>query len=335
MLEATPKRRYFRLAVAWMFVGLSAALWIGIVFCYALRPDACAAVTIFPAWVWPLFGVLLAALSWPRREAVHRRSAVGIMLGLWLIFLLCFAEESRSIWRPVSPAARRSDRVRIVSLNCNAGDALAAAEATASHPDIVLLQEAPARGDVQQLARRVFGDKARVAWGPDGAILARGTVTEVALPPAEAVNFAQARVQLKPGVEVNVFSLRLLPAVFRFDLWSPACWRAQTANRRARRAMLQAIARRMNALPINEAIILGGDFNAPQGDAVFRELKPRLRDAFKEAGRGWGNTIINDFPVLRIDQIWISRHFQAQSVSAHSTANSDHRLVICDLLLTP
>ena len=53
-------------------------------------------------------------------------------------------------------------------------------------------------------------------------------------------------------------------------------------------------------------MILGGDFNAPQGDAAFRPLAPRLRDAFRDGGQGWGNTITNDTPFLRIDQVWVS-----------------------------
>jgi endonuclease/exonuclease/phosphatase (EEP) superfamily protein YafD len=80
-------------------------------------------------------------------------------------------------------------------------------------------------------------------------------------------------------------------------------------------------------------LIVGGDFNAPAGDAVFRLLRPRLRDAFAEAGCGWGNTIINDFPFARIDQIWIGRHWQAIAVQAQPSAHSDHRIVIADLLL--
>ena len=78
---------------------------------------------------------------------------------------------------------------------------------------------------------------------------------------------------------------------------------------------------------------MGGDFNAPAGDAIFELLYPNLRDAFGEAGVGWGNTITNDYPFLRIDQVWVSHHFQVQRVISRKTAFSDHRMVICDLQL--
>jgi hypothetical protein len=80
-------------------------------------------------------------------------------------------------------------------------------------------------------------------------------------------------------------------------------------------------------------VVLGGDFNAPQGDAVFRCLTPRLHDAFREGGRGWGDTITNDVPFLRIDQVWVSRVFRAVSVVTRRTRHSDHRFVVCDLTI--
>ena len=141
----------------------------------------------------------------------------------------------------------------------------------------------------------------------------------------------QARVTLTTGREIEVISTRLLPAVFRADLWSPDCWREQTENRRDRREQLRAIARRIGSTAA--PVIVGGDFNAPQGDAVFRLLRPKLHDAFNESGLGWGDTIINDFPVLRIDQISVSGAFRSHAVVARGTRNSDHRMVICDLSL--
>ena len=78
-------------------------------------------------------------------------------------------------------------------------------------------------------------------------------------------------------------------------------------------------------------MIVGGDFNAPQRDAALSVLGPQLRDAFPEAGQGWGDTIINEAPFLRIDQVWISPTLHPRTVTAHRTIHSDHRLVVCDL----
>ena len=144
----------------------------------------------------------------------------------------------------------------------------------------------------------------------------------------------QARVRLASGTEVEVFSIRLVPAVFRLDLWSPECWREQSRNRRKRRDQLRTIAKRIESLPADLPVIVGGDFNAPQGDAVFRSLKPRLRDAFREGGHGWGDTVINELPFIRIDQVWVSGAFRVVNVVARGTRHSDHRMVVCDLTIS-
>ena len=71
------------------------------------------------------------------------------------------------------------------------------------------------------------------------------------------------------------------------------------------------------------------------GARLFRILKPHLRDAFAEGGSGWPNTIINDTPWSRIDQIWISHHFAVRSGQVLRTEYSDHRMVVIDLVLRP
>jgi vancomycin resistance protein VanJ len=79
--------------------------------------------------------------------------------------------------------------------------------------------------------------------------------------------------------------------------------------------------------------ILGGDFNTPVPDAVFKLLH-RFHDAHREAGRGWGNTAVNNLPIARPDQIWL-KGLHAISVRAIRTQNSDHRLVLADIQVPP
>lgn len=127
-------------------------------------------------------------------------------------------------------------------------------------------------------------------------------------------------------------SLRLVPPVVQFDLWSPGCWQAYAENRRVRREQLREVAEYLATIPSAVPIILGGDFNAPGGDAIFRLLRPRLHDAFAEGGTGWGNTALNDLPVSRIDQLWVSQLFRAHALHAQRTQNSDHRMVVSYLV---
>jgi hypothetical protein len=60
-------------------------------------------------------------------------------------------------------------------------------------------------------------------------------------------------------------------------------------------------------------------------------LRPRLSDTFRNAGRGWGATGTNEYPLFRVGQIWTSDSLQAESVTVRKTLHSDHRMVVCDL----
>ncbi|HVW01931.1 MAG TPA: endonuclease/exonuclease/phosphatase family protein, partial [Planctomycetaceae bacterium] len=199
-------------------------------------------------------------------------------------------------------------------------------------PDIILSQESPGKQSVAALAGELFGEVGASLAGPDAAILVRGRIMEHGVPAGAPGNAVWARVKLASGPEVLVVSLRLEPCPIRFDLWSADCWSSQRANRQLRRRQLAAI---LEALPEARGIpvIVGGDFNAPAGDPVFRAFPRGFRDAFREAGRGWGDTIVNQVPMQRIDQIWIDRGLLAANAGALRTINSDHRLVWADLWL--
>ncbi|MBW3636993.1 MAG: endonuclease/exonuclease/phosphatase family protein, partial [Armatimonadetes bacterium] len=290
------KTPWHRLSQA--LIAVSALLCLGLTLCYWLRPDALAAITIFPVGCWFLLGLLVTGLGWNRKL----RRQVKWMGAMWLFFLILFADEPRSILRTLLPrsGAEGARSLRVVSFNCSVGDPLAAAEVAKWNPDVVLLQESPSRADVERLARRLFGKEGDFHWGVDGSILARGKLTPRPLPPALRSYFVQAHLQLPQGQEIEVLSLRLMTPPFRLDVWSPACWEAYRHNRRLQTAQMGAIQEQLSVVPPERAILLGGDFNAPQGDAIFGALRPRLRDSFAHAGRSWGNTIINDFPALRI-----------------------------------
>lgn len=310
----------------------SALLGAALAVVYAWRPDGCAAVTVAPPWAWLVPGLALAALDLRSRRG-------WVVVAGWSAFLLAFAGEPWSLGRGLArtgtfaPGVGRPPRgaIRVVSLNCAAGDARAAEEVAAYGPDVVLLQESPGRAAVDRLARAWFGDEAGVVHGFDAALIVRGRAEAAALPPALLGYFVQARVRLARGPELEVVSTRLVPAALRIDLWSPDCWREQAANRRRRRRQARAIADRVRACPV--PVIVGGDMNAPPGDGALREFGPGLADAFDRAGLGWGGTIINEAPFLRIDQVWVGPTIRPLAVTAHPTAHSDHRLVACDLAI--
>jgi len=78
-------------------------------------------------------------------------------------------------------------------------------------------------------------------------------------------------------------------------------------------------------------IVMAGDFNTPARMSSLGPLRRRLRDAWREAGRGWGATITNDFPVERIDQCWVSDSIRVLDARVRPSRLSDHRMLIVDL----
>lgn len=303
---------------------VSLALCAALAVVYALRPDGAAAVTVFPVWAWLLPGLLVAAAGWTKP-----RWALLAALA-WVLYLGALAEEPGSLWRGRTTApVPGPGGLRVVTLNCAGGSEAAAGEVVAYHPDVVLLQEAPARAAVARLGRTLYGPAATVVWSPDAALLCRGPAQPVALP--RDLDFAVAARRHDPGGESLLVSLRLTPPLVRLDLWNPVCWRDQAANRRLRREQVAALAQWLRRQP-DTAVVVGGDFNAPGRDGAVRPLRSLLRDAFPAAGRGWPNTHMSDLPLWRIDQIWTSTALQPLTLRADATRNSDHRLLACDLV---
>jgi endonuclease/exonuclease/phosphatase (EEP) superfamily protein YafD len=322
-----PRTVHKRLIIysAWVSAVISALLCIAIAVCYAWRLDAWAAVTVFPFWVWPLAGIVLVVAA---RRQVDRRFTLAVGLA-WCIVMFVFADHPLKLLRLTPSRDKRT--LRLVSLNC-AGDRLAVAEVAALRPDIVLIQESPGGAPLVALARELFGKDGQVLVGIDASIVARGTIEALPLSDSATMNAVFARLQLPDGPELEVVSLRLEAPIVRIDLWSPQCWREQTANRQRRRKQLEAILSAVSMTKGHRPLIIGGDFNAPPRDAIFQLLSP-LHDAFAQAGRGWGNTIINPAPFLRIDQVWLSPQLQAVDVYSRRTEHSDHRMVVCDIAI--
>jgi vancomycin resistance protein VanJ len=299
--------------------------------CYVVEPDACAAVTVWPPWVWAAPGLVLTLIGCRGRG----RRVLLVACCAWLAYLVILCEEPKSVllgpvWAHSAADVPRSRVLRVVSVNCAGGSAAAAGEVAALHPDVVLLQESPSKGDVEALGRRLFGRRAGVAWGVDCSILADGKLKDGSdVPPCANA----ARLKLRCGVEVELMSIRLTPPVFDTNVWAPRYWREQAALRRVHGDELSEVGHWLDEHASAAPIIAGGDLNAPGWDGALKELPSRLRDTFTERGIGWGNTVLNEMPVLRFDQIRASREFRVLAVRAYRTKHSDHRMVVCDLEL--
>ena len=328
-----PKNKLLR-AVKGLCLTCSALLWLFVLACYSLQPDYCAVLTIWPPWIWLLPGLGMLILGWMR---VARRPAVVLLL-LWLGFAGLFSEEPRSLIRSFSKpktqewqlARLKGQALRVISFNCVSKEGIAA-EVAKYQPDIVLLQESPKKKETEALARQLFGAEGSYLWSHDESIIVHGSI--MAVPPESPGDFVHGDAVLISGQEVEIVNTHIYSRIYNFKFWTKEAWRDQALTRQKQMEQAQKVAARLKTVQTGRPLILGGDFNAPHGDKVFGLFRGRLTDAFNKAGVGWGNTFSNHHPLVRIDQLWLDDHFRPLSVRAQRSERSDHRMVICDLII--
>ena len=319
----------------------SALLHAGICACYLRRWDKAAALTVYPFWAWGAVGFAMAFVAW----VVGRRRFPLVLAGVWLVTVIVGADETRPLLRGRSnrpaagPAPTQTDGrrpLRLVTFNCRAGiwHPETAAEVLAWHPDIVLFQEAPVPGELRKLAARLVEGDPDGHWegGWQCGIVAKGRLSRslAGFQPHSLLS----TVEVMPGRFLDVACVHLQSAATDMRLWLPDTWRRHLRNRLSRRAELQRLLDVQRFIQQQHPAIIGGDFNAPAGDAIFRLLDQRgFRDLFREAGAGWPDTYPNQAPVLRIDHLRGNDRIQPVRAFTVRSQGSDHRMVVCDFLL--
>jgi endonuclease/exonuclease/phosphatase family metal-dependent hydrolase len=83
------------------------------------------------------------------------------------------------------------------------------------------------------------------------------------------------------------------------------------------------------------ALIVAGDFNLPAESRALREDWSSLRNAFSEAGWGFGHTMFAGRHRVRIDHVLVSREFAVHGAHVLSGFPSEHQPVVVELTLEP
>lgn len=71
-------------------------------------------------------------------------------------------------------------------------------------------------------------------------------------------------------------------------------------------------------------VVVTGDFNDTPQSYAYRKIKRGLKDAFRIAGKGFGNTYAGELPSFRIDYVMYSKDFIAQEFKRIKSKHSDH-----------
>ncbi|MCG8410022.1 MAG: endonuclease/exonuclease/phosphatase family protein [Bacteroidales bacterium] len=80
-------------------------------------------------------------------------------------------------------------------------------------------------------------------------------------------------------------------------------------------------------------VFICGDFNDAPISYTYHTISKNLKDSFKEAGRGFGNTYLGKFPSFRIDYILYNDKIQCSSFQIPKVKLSDHYPVIGEFYL--
>ena len=105
------------------------------------------------------------------------------------------------------------------------------------------------------------------------------------------------------------------------DLYSNPCY-----SREAAFQGLSDLVERSKGGPI----LVLGDFNTPADSVHADWLRRDLQNAFEVAGKGRAETWPAPFPVLAIDQIWLSPSLNVQRTRYAWSLESDHRAVLAE-----
>ena len=275
--------------------------------------------TFWGAWISIAPPALVSLVLVP--IVIRLRSWAGAAL---LVAFFTFTTE----WpRFGSETNAAGDTLRLVSWNIGAGNTNWASAAMPLEPDIVLVQESSKPVSLW--------DGFQWSGTPDPGTLTHFPVK--VLPTEKVGPWTEPQLLLVEvqGKKLLLANVRLMLPSAVIQLVAPLeerpleNYHARTGQYGKLAALLTSTAESVDA----DAIILAGDFNVPARMQSLAPLRKFLRDAWPEAGVGWGATMPEFLPLARIDHVWVSEAIEIRSARVERLAGSDHRAVIVDFAI--
>ena len=317
--------------------------WAGFCWCVVLVLVAVALLKSFwhdGAWPLILINAFTFYLYWPAYVVLafalitQRRALAMVSAGVVACHLYCIAPDLRPPrWAVSAEAAAATDAraIRIYYANVQArnrqiDDILA--EARSFDPDVIVLAEMHQWWWGELTRQRPFA-----ADYPFGTDLDRRNAGDVAVFSRLPVQrFGQIPIA---GRYVLALDLPLGDQMLRlFALHSP---RPTPDSRDSYYKFWELITRVVTE--DQGPVVVIGDFNATQYSRIYRQLQEGgLRSAHEVRGRGLANTWPqkkSPFPLIRIDQAFLSPEVECVSIREGDAPGSDHRSLILDLLVRP
>jgi endonuclease/exonuclease/phosphatase (EEP) superfamily protein YafD len=139
-------------------------------------------------------------------------------------------------------------------------------------------------------------------------------------------------VPVRLGRPITVISTHLVLPSLRTDIWRPEVWRKAAEIRGARMRIVEELLVQRDRYGDDLPVIVGGDFNTRAGDSLLQPLIANgMTDVFDAVGHGWPNTMTAEFPIARIDFIWVGEQVEPLNAQVATTPHSDHRMVVAEV----
>ena len=325
-------RHFLAIAIAAILVALLAIVLL----CYVNRWDQAVVITLIPIWAWAAIAMLISGIAWP---ALKSRFCL-VMFAVWLVVGIALSDETAGLLRvfragiagdsprPIS-SERTGDRLRVITINCDSGILEAAESLKKRDPDIVFLQNAADRALLIDLTSDLFGPSGTFIRSESCAILANGQLGD-SFTETDTGSLV-ATLERPRGEKISVANFNLPTAIPRFDLWESECWTDLTERRRGNRRTVRNLLGTLTDRSGNHPRLVGGSFGAPPSDDIYRLLRNAgMKDSFRQAGFGWGNTYSRRFRFMRNDQIWSTLPYLPERSETFTAGASRHLGVITE-----
>lgn len=280
--------------------------------------------------------LLLAVWKRDRTACLFNAAALALVAGP-----LMGANVPLARWVTRRPPAD-SGRIRVLAYNvlgAQRGYDAVARQLRRYRPDVIVFSEAPDGSRGLELADTIR--KLSPEWTPaqsgEMCLFSRWPVLEKEWQPLHSATLGERyRDKVRMRVRAPFGSFTVIGAHFSTAL------HGQTL--RGERRHLPAYLDRAGAIRWEQAqdvlqwaraqegpVIVAGDFNTPPAGHVYGALRRPYRDAFADAGWGWGFTYPSRTPLLRIDYILHSPSLRTVRCEVGPAPGSDHRPVFAEL----
>jgi vancomycin resistance protein VanJ len=309
---------------------------------------------------WPIFFLntlaLIALWFWTERYGEHHWLATilayipqhlygipSVLLLIWairnqnpleaianLIIMAGFLLTFMGFNIPKSNAAASKPTLRFVTYNLHQ-DNRAIETLKRLNPDIAVLQESR---DVNGLL-----NKLRTAF-PNFSIQHEYELTTISRFPIRDTRIYRLPKNRRPLLEITLdINGRVIRVVNThyptLDFQGLASRNTNTSDRINKNALVRLGMTKI-LLELEDSktpLLIGGDFNTTPRGAMYSSLRDKYKNAFEQAGWGFGFTYNSRLPVIRIDHVWTNSKVRATRAFAVDDHASDHRPFVTDLEL--